>query len=82
MKPKAKAKELVDKFTATTHPMSRIMTDGKQCALICVDEIIISYGIPMIIWGVLTDKQIEDWNHHVTKLNEYYQEVKEEIEKL
>lgn len=37
MTPKDKAEELVKKFTATTHPISRIMVDGKQCALIAVD---------------------------------------------
>lgn len=40
MTPKEKAKELVKKFMATTHSISRIKVDGKQCALICVDEIL------------------------------------------
>lgn len=38
MTPKEKAKELVKKFEETTHPISRIMTDGKACALLCVEE--------------------------------------------
>lgn len=37
MEPKEKARELVDKFDLPTGLMSR---ERKQCALICVDEII------------------------------------------
>ena len=40
MKTKEKAKELVEKFENTTHPISRIKVDGTKCALICVELMI------------------------------------------
>ena len=68
MTPKEKAKELVDRFlgikkinpNAITRPYN--WQDAKQCALICVDEILNT---------ILYDIEIP-----------YWQEVKQEIEKL
>jgi hypothetical protein len=44
MTPKEKAKELIDKFTIDLRPFSEYghwdEYQGKQCALICVDEIL------------------------------------------
>jgi predicted proteasome-type protease len=71
MTPKEKAKELIDKFLEIGQPYgaSRIPR-AKQCALIAVDEILQAN----LSTGIDTDKMIVDY--------EYWQEVKNEIEKL
>ncbi len=74
MTPKEKAQELVDKFIEFTQDWDA--RDGyindefraKECALIVVDE--------LIDFAKLTDTT-NDWDH----LN-YWQEIKQEIEKL
>ena len=76
MKAKDKAKELVDRFKGVTRPFSKRRTlkvdihpeHAKQCALICVDEIV------QVLWH----------NHEKNseKMYRYYIEVKKEIEKL
>lgn len=82
MTPKEKAKELVDKFYQF-FPLNKDVntTDGelsweyndwsqaKQCALIAVDEIINSD------WVIQTIQDFNAWKN-------YWQEVKQEIEKL
>jgi len=69
MTPKDKAKELVDKFTVVGLQQRN---EGIQCALICVDEILGNFGY-------LTDGK----QHYCAyEAIEYYQEVKEEIQKL
>lgn len=72
MTPQEKAKELVEKFTNTTHPVSRIMVDGKECALIAVDEII------NIDFDINSDAE----ERCVNSVLKYYEQVKQEIEKL
>jgi hypothetical protein len=71
MTPKEKAKELVDKFRMNVldYEGSGLNTfKAKQCALIAVDEII---------------EQNNIWIKHTGKgTNNYWQEVKTEIEKL
>ena len=75
MTPKEKAKDLVDKFLPEIRGADRYNYNlesmnvfiAKQCALIAVDEIINSRP-------AITDSQIEYQN--------YWQEVKSEIEKL
>ena len=70
MTPKEKAKELVDKYSVYTSGWNYDEL-AKQCALIAVDEIITA------IENVFTKS--------VAKLNStyrYWQEVKNEIEKL
>lgn len=74
MTPKEKAKELVDKFEPLTRQFDSDegwiinLQDAKQCAIIAVDEIV---------------KEIYKYNHSMTwELNNYWQSVKEEIEKL
>ena len=69
MKPKEKAKELVDKF----YPYDSIQAEtvyvfenAKQCALICVYEMLNNY---------------ED-KYKYCKTKQYLEEVKKEIEKL
>ena len=64
MTSKDKAKELVDRFIWID-----CISDAKQCALICVDEIINTYPTP---WSSLD----------IDPQKEYWQEVKQEIEKL
>jgi len=72
MTPKEKAFELIDKFEKTTHPISRIMVDGRQCALICVDEIL------------NLDIRAKSEAQFVIerRIDEYWDEVKQEIERL
>jgi|TARA_R110000803_G_scaffold72499_1_gene136191 hypothetical protein len=65
MTAKDKAKELVDRFLGITYNWQA----AKQCALICVDEIINTYPTP---WSSLD----------IDLQKEYWQEVKQEIEKL
>ena len=73
MTPKEKAKELKDKFWEI-EPLSNFDGDkgfySKQCALIAVDEI--------LDFMILTLKWTENSNGNV----DYWQEVKQEIEKL
>ena len=71
MKAKDKAIELVDRFLALKKINPNAITrpynwqEAKQCALICVDEI-------------LEIKSV----YHSIELDNYWQEVKKEIEKL
>ena len=68
MEPKLKAEELVDKFQF-------ILTEkqfGKQCALIAVDEILDEL---LEIVTVTSSK-------YIIKHINYYQEIKQEIEKI
>ena len=66
MTAKEKAKELVDRFNyKNKHYLS---LDAKQCALICVDEILKSHY--KVLVGVLPS------------IERHYKEVKEEINKL
>jgi len=69
MTPKEKAKELFNKMVATYDITSDFCYDStaKQCALIAVDEII---SIKLL------------WYQKDTKELNYWQEVKNEIEKL
>jgi hypothetical protein len=76
MTAKDKAKELVDRFKGVTRPFSKRRTlkvdihpeHAKQCALICVDEILES------LWNVGHSFSNDEIN--------YWQEVKQEIERL
>ena len=79
MKPKEKAKELVNKFNEYTvvetihYPNGKIKegyTNAKQCALIAVNEIL--NANPTIIYKMTG----------IVKRDKYWQEVKQEIEKL
>ena len=76
MTPKEKAIELRDKYIFTTFIIDedyeniklKLMLHAKQCALIAVDEII----------GAIDWHEFETPNKELT----YWQEVKQEIEKL
>jgi len=75
MTPKEKAKELVDEFEKILYP-NKFATDEKyvkcvECALICVDEIINSH--------IKTEGLV---NMIPIDISGYWQEVKNEIEKL
>ena len=63
MTPKEKAKELVDRFIVNSN--QNAYRHSKQCALICVDEIL----------------KLHMWKHNSVDLYKYWQEVKQEIEK-
>jgi uncharacterized membrane protein len=68
MSPKEKAEELVNKMYVNQWRSNTMdYKTAKQCALIAVDEILHSRPI-------ITDSQVEYQN--------YWQEVKQEIEKL
>jgi hypothetical protein len=71
MTPQEKAKELVSKFTFLSYPESNEkFYNPKQCALIAVDEV-----LKYQPYDVYT---IEQCNN----VNNYWQEVRQEIEKL
>jgi len=73
MTPKEKAEELFDKFRVKVHDRDGTSAmngfEAKQCALIAVDEII----------SVLADL---NGIYNITPAFTYWQEVKQEIEKL
>ena len=73
MTPKEKAKELVERFipfSMDNHIEKYAIHIGKQCALICVDEIIKEYTT-LPHFGELYEENIEYWN-----------KVKQEIERI
>ena len=75
MTPKEKAEDLIVKFTQIEIEiggkfdgyLKMQLHDAKQCASICVDEIIESHN---------------DWATEQHEWDDYYKQVKEEIEKL
>jgi hypothetical protein len=74
MTPKEKAFELAHKFrlleirTSENSYMMISMADAKKCALVAVDEIL--------------DVIVTIYDYDFEKLNPYWEEVKQEIEKL
>lgn len=80
MTPKEKAFELAHKFrlleirTSENSYMMISMQDAKQCALIAVDEILKEYAH--------AENHIEDIMGKISIYIKYWQEVKQEIEKL
>ena len=69
MTPKEKALQLVDKFCFGMYPWQ--IKKAKQCALICVDEII-----------YVIDTQKSKWLSDYVNHKAYWQEVKQEIGNL
>jgi len=71
--PEEKAKELVDRFLLEPidglHKYPMCFDTAKQCALICVNEILDNFGI-------------ENRFYTAYSTLEYYQQVKTEIKKL
>jgi len=72
MTPKEKAKELFDKFFKSTHPYYDL-ENAKKCALIAVDE------VQQLIKDLSSCKN--RFIYIIDEMN-YWQEVKQEIEKL
>ena len=75
LSPKEKAKELVEEFrNSITSFLSDKMKDenAKQCAIIAVNEMIKSERNALIKFNIVTESYIP----------KYYNEVKEEINKL
>jgi hypothetical protein len=70
MTPKEKAKELVEKMIIYHSPDDKDYEAAKDCALIAVDEIIDS------------EPQYEWSNDYWKNPNDFWQEVKREIENL
>ena len=66
MTPKEKAKELINRYYSITGPF----TEAKQCALIAVDELELHEAV---LLGYETDYGYS---------SEYWQEVKQEINRL
>ena len=69
MTPKEKAIELIDKFKYISYDLDDI-DNHKECAIICVDEIIKAIDFD---WMEIQNLEMQ---------HRYYQEVKNEIEKL
>ena len=69
MKPKEKAEELLDKFSNVPLLDSY---EAKQCSLVAVDEIL----------AELLEIVMVTSSKYIIKHTNYYQEVKQEIEKL
>jgi hypothetical protein len=84
MTPKEKAKELVDKFIPHTRVFHEVLgwedyfDSAKQCALIAVDEILEVMGSAVVYNYVYPGVKI--YAYPGTEI--YWQEVKQEIEKL
>jgi len=79
MTPKQKAKELYDKFFNKIDHFDAhwdIEKQAKQCALICVDEIIEEYDLKITV--ICYDYDRETWEEEL----EFWQEVKQEITNL
>ena len=76
MKEKEKANELFETFyyLCSDIPENDHEYRSKKCALMCVDEIMLSYVKP------LKDGQIDRDNLYF--IDKYWQQVKEEIKKL
>ena len=82
MTPKEKALELVNKFWKSCydkHDIAKLVKeDAKQCALIAVDELIESFNS---IYDA-SIRNIEKYSGAKYGMKDYWQEVKQEIEKL
>lgn len=74
MEPKEKAKELVDKYYSKFHRSG--FNHAKQCALIAVDEILKFEQLYLTRLDAKMNRYTEESSV------EYWQEVKQEIEKL
>jgi hypothetical protein len=72
MTPKEKAEELVDKYYVLIHPKVNSYYQAKQCALIAVDEILNNFGLISESYIFYTSSSTRS----------FYEEVKQEIEKL
>jgi hypothetical protein len=83
MTPKEKAQELINKFSSGYPIISKMNTrnmyisEAKQCALIAVDEIIAISSLTKIVYTESTNNSISEYTEHY-----YWQQVKEEINKL
>jgi phage terminase large subunit len=83
MTPQDKAKELLDKYCfaiKTDVTDSGYFTNivyAKECAIIAVDEIIAISSLTKIVYTESTNNSISEYTEHY-----YWQQVKEEINKL
>ena len=84
MKTKQKAKELVDKFSISVHVYphhySISLDDQKDCALICVDEMI--EAVDKVVNEIESDMGYHYGDIIRTGHIGYLQKVKKEIKKL
>ena len=81
MIPKEKAKELIWKYLPILEGWKhKDSNQAKQCALIAVDEIMKAPHENNYIELIPTDAENTDW--FWDKFDEYWKEVKNEIEKL
>ena len=77
MTPKEKALELVQKYFKANHQPYGFK-DAKQCALIAVDELIESFNS---IYDA-SIRNIEKYSGAQYEMRDYWESVKQEIEKL
>jgi hypothetical protein len=75
MNAKEKAKELMAKFQFVYIPNYTSQHEVKECAIICVEEIMQATEQAFI-------DDLEDANYSFSHTKEYWQQVKTEIEKL
>ena len=82
MTPKEKAKELVDKYSKRAEDLCEYTEYeyDKECALICVDEIIYTTKIKKYKANFIGNTL--DAKDYTFKYSEYWKKVKKEIEKL
>lgn len=85
MNPKEKARELVERFEKielVNHWQDSIITeDAKQCALICVEEIM-DASLRLYSDELASSQYYDKDTEYTEYLHEYWQQVKEEIRKL
>ena len=77
MTPKEKAKELVERFRPYVRESceeSSREEKMKQCALICIDEIINN--------PALSNREYKGWDNNPIQYKKFWQEVKQEIKKM
>jgi hypothetical protein len=82
MTPQEKAEQLIEKYKNINHVIFTLIKDkpviwiAKTCAIIAVDEIINSYNV------LLDINEINNGAEHIFYEQNYWKEVKQEIDKL
>jgi hypothetical protein len=77
MTPKEKARQLYDEYRIKFFGNLSYKILAKQCALIAVNEIIAISSLTKIVYTESTNNSISEYTEHY-----YWQQVKEEINKL
>ena len=77
MTPQEKARQLYEEYRFKFFGSLAYKTLAKQCALIAVNEIIAISSLTKIVYTESTNNSISEYTEHY-----YWQQVKEEINKL